>query len=334
MSFFDTVVSPDFIIDFLDREFGNSGKVTSSGEYTMPSPFLDDDWKNKFSMNTHTGLWQDFRTHQSGDFVKFYALYLEIPYYLAKHRLLVLNFGHLSLEEPKEPKIVVPEVDPDALDWTKVVLIPEDATSLDGKILEAWRYLYSRKLILGDDKYYFCEEGRFKDRIIIPYTHDRVHYYFQARCLPESEMFPKYLNPTASSGVKSSQILYPYDETEDHLLVVEGPIDARTLQLQGVNATCTQGSYVSNTQIQELSNFKGKLIIGYDNDEAGWKGIKQFDFLRKRLNLPTTYICHAPKEYNDWNDAHCDFLDLQKYVEENSNLFDDFYTMKREFNLL
>ena len=139
----------------------------------------------------------------------------------------------------------------------------------------AMAYLLQRKLYKDESsRFYLCREGRYENRIVVPYMFGDEMYYFQARTIPGYDGFPKYLNPSSKTGAKCSEILYPYDDQADSLVVTEGPFDAITLQNCGVNATCTQGSHVSNTQMQELSDFPGKVIVSYDNDDAGKDGLR------------------------------------------------------------
>ena len=61
--------------------------------------------------------------------------------------------------------------------------------------------------------------------------------YFQARKL--SSYGIKYLNPGKDSHrVQSSEMLFPFNESLDYVIVTEGPMDAIALQLNGLNATC------------------------------------------------------------------------------------------------
>lgn len=332
MNSFKKFVTRDFIIGYMERNHGEHGRISPGGdEFIMSSPFMEDDWKKKFSMNLTTGLWQCFRTHESGNFVQFFAFDNNIPYYLAKHRLLVLNFDQIGLEEP-EP---APEnntesenlIEEEFEDISYSTL--EDFDSFDALKKEAVGYLLSRNLYKDENsKYFLCRSGRFENRIIIPYMYGDEMYYFQARTIPGYEGFPKYLNPSSKTGAKSSEILYPYDDQADYLVVTEGPIDAITLQNNGVNATCTQGSHISNTQMQELSDFRGKVIVSYDNDPAGKDGLRSFNRLRRKFRIPPFSIVNPPDKYKDWNEAHVDSFDIKKFIVENSNLYDEYYELK------
>ena len=137
---------------------------------------------------------------------------------------------------------------------------------------------------------------------------------------------PKYLNPS-DYWPRPSNILYPFNDEADHLVVCEGPLDAISLQIQGVNATCTMGCSVSEHQVEALKEFGGKIIIGYDNDEAGKRGVTKFDYLRRIKRMADTYICHPPSEVKDWNDAHIRGHDLKEFIETRTTKYDYDYLM-------
>ena len=99
------------------------------------------------------------------------------------------------------------------------------------------------------------------------------------------------------------------------MVVCEGPFDAISLQIKGVNATCTMGCSVSEHQVEALKDFTGRIIIGYDNDEAGKRGVGKFDYLRRIKRMADVYICHPPSEVKDWNDALMKGIDLQGFVD-------------------
>lgn len=208
-----------------------------------------------------------------------------------------------------------------------VNLIEITATSCesdDPKVQQAWCFLFERKLLDLENntfKYYLETEGKFKDRLIIPFEKDEIMFYFQARALSHDQ-FPKYLNPSVEEGVRTSHMLYPYDEEASSIVVCEGPLDAISLQLQGINATATMGCSVSQEQLDILKDFQGDIILGYDNDEAGLRGISKFDRLRKSRMMGEIFVCHPPKDFKDWNDAHIKNWDLRKWVNEETVKYD------------
>ena len=319
------IVSPSLIRDYLLEKFEQDSQVTSYGEeLVIPSVFVPNDYKKHMSINLNTGLWQCFKTGNKGNIFSLYSYLEGVSYSNAESHFLFKEFtqlsNHLEKKKPAFSYIKVEEDRKELLDFEPVTVGSFD--SKDHLILRAWTFLYERKLFDTENeewpRFYICREGKYKDRLIIPYEDSEGHvFFFQARSLIGAT--PKYLNPPSMYWPKSSNILYPYDEAGDHLVVCEGPLDAISLKLQGVNATCTAGSYMSGVQIEQLSEFDGRIIIGFDNDEAGHKGIKSVEELGKNKRMANFFVCHPPLEVKDWNDAHIKDIGLRSYVEDNSS---------------
>ncbi len=298
----------------------------SSGESELivPSAYISDDYKRHMSINLDTGLWQCFKSGNKGNFIQLYAYMEGLTYNQAEADILFKEFdGQIETytppkttkEEPTHPAQRLEEM------HLKSVTV-EDYDSEDRKIQHAWAFLYERGLFnleKNDLTYYISTKGRYAGRLIIPFIENSEIFYFQARTLGDET--PKYLNPT-DDWPRSSHILYPFDEEADHLVVCEGPLDAISLQIQGVNATCTMGCSVSEIQVEALKDFNGKIIIGYDNDDAGKRGVGKFDYLRRLKRMADLHICHPPLEVKDWNDAHMGGRDLSEFVNYHTKKYD------------
>jgi len=319
----NVIFGPQFIRDYLVANFSNIGRFSGSGrEFVMESPFVQNDWKKHLSVNVDSGLWQCFKTSRSGNFVSLYAALQDIPYFKAQRQLILKNF------EFQDQEFIQADQERKELELDTSKLIPiniESGYSDDPKLLNAWSQLWDRHLLTEVDapeaEYYLCVEGKFANRIIIPFEKDGKTYYFQARALSDDQM-PKYLNPSIDIAAKPSEILYPYDEDADHVVVCEGPLDAKSLQLQGVNATAAMKNIISPVQAEMLASFKGRVILGFDNDEAGRRGFDRFDKLRKYRNMDAFYVCSPPDGSKDWNEAHIKGENLSKWVTQKSSLYD------------
>ena len=294
---------------------------------------MNNDWKKHMSVNVDSGLWQCFKTGRSGNFTRLYAEAEGIPYFRAQRDLMIKNFEFLGEEVPELDR---PETKLE-LDTSKLIPINLDSVDSENKkVVDAWNFLFSRALFnLNEEEdapFYLCLEGKFSDRIIIPFEADGVVFYFQARALYDQT--PKYLNPSTEIAPKPSDILYPYDENEDYLVVCEGPLDALSLQRKGINATATIGSSVSPRQAEILSTFQGKIILGYDNDEAGQRGIEKFDKTRKEMRMTGFEVCPPPSGYKDWNEAHIAGEDMFSWIMDKSQVYDFDYKSSNLLNLL
>ena len=315
-------MAPRFIRDYLLEKFKDNYKLSSNDvELIVPSLFTNHDWKRHLSINLDTGLWQCFKTGNKGNFLQLYAFLEGISYNEAEADILFKEFN-----EEFEP-YSAPPTKPD-LEYSKaseIRLIPvtlDDYDTDDRMIQKAWTFLYERKLFnleTGGNKYYISKNPKYKERVIIPFEENNNIFYFQARTLRSDT--PKYLNPS-DGWAKPSHILYPFDEEADHLVICEGPLDAISLQIQGVNATCTMGCSVSEHQVEILKEFTGKIIIGYDNDDAGKRGVSKFDYLRKLKRMADLYICHPPSKAKDWNEAHIQGSDLKRFVGMRTKKYD------------
>ena len=328
------ILAPQFIRDYLLQNFSTSGKLSASGrEFIMESIFVPTDWKKHLSINIDSGLWQCFKTGRSGNFISFYAHAEDITYFKAQKDLLIKNFEFLGEEVPELDR-TEQQLELDTSELYPITLAA--AYSEDKSILAAWSFLFGRKLFNEKEEeeapFYLCTKGKFHNRIIIPFSKDGVVYFFQGRTLLDAR--PKYLNPSIEIAPRSSDILYPYDEDADHLVICEGPLDARSLQLQGVNATCTLGCSVSPRQAEILSTFEGKIIVGYDNDEAGRRGIEKFETLRKERRMPKINVCPLPDSCKDWNEAHIKGIDLLTWVLSTSTEYNFQYKTFNELKKL
>ena len=284
------------------------------------------------SVNIDSGLWQCFKTGRSGNFISLYAQAEGVAYFKAQRDLIIKNFEFLGEEVPE---LVRPKKELE-LDTSKLIPINLDSVDSDNKKeVDAWNFLFSRALFnLNEEEeapFYLCTEGKFADRIIIPFKTEETVFYFQARALYDQT--PKYLNPSTEIAPKPSDILYPYDEDEDYLVVCEGPLDALALQRKGINATATIGSSVSPRQAEILSTFRGKIILGYDNDEAGQRGIEKFDRTRKERRMTGFEVCPPPSGYKDWNEAHIAGEDLFSWIMDKSKSYDFEYQISTQLGI-
>ena len=271
-------------------------------EFRINSIFTEDT-KQKLYINLDTGLWTDFKSDEKGNFFQLVSHIENVPYSSARIYVKRLAFDQganlfdLSTLNVENKKINIERtIEGDVKDFLAVHPKTDVASPHPLRRMAA-KFALSRKL--GAFKFYVGNRGRYFQRIIIPYLDNDTPFYFQARTLINRD--PKYLNPSKSLyGIKTSEILYPYDKKQDYVIVAEGPLDAMTLRAAGYNATCTQGCKMSTIQAQEL---KGKkVIIAYDNDESGREG---FCEARKRILAQRSseiYSLKPPMEFKDWND--------------------------------
>ena len=312
----------------MTEKFKEDSRLCSGdGELIVPSIFVPDDYKRHMSINLDTGLWQCFKTGNKGNFIQIYAYLESMSYNQAETEIVFKEFEAGNFGDYLPPTPEVPQEKPEIGDLHLVPVTVQDYDSDDLLIQKAWTFLYERKMFnleTEDSRYYVSTEGRYAGRLVLPYEEEGELFYFQARALGEEQ--PKYLNPS-EGWPKSSHVLYPFDTEDSYVVVCEGPIDAISLRLQGVNATCTQGCSVSDEQVEELKEFGGQIIIGYDNDESGKRGVAKLDYLRRVKRMADLYICHPPSEVKDWNDALLQDTDLRGFVDDHTKRYDYDYLM-------
>jgi hypothetical protein len=294
---------PSYLIkDYLSTKFPLNKII--GDEFTTNSIFTSDTGMH-MSVNTETGLWQDFKSQQSGNFPQLISYVEDISYDAALQFLRSKLFD--SPETLFEISSIRTEVQ-NVVEDNKISSIVKTFSKFDYKNINedalyerlARNFVVSRKLTKFD--FLISKNGRYVNRLIIPYSYPNSGpYYFQARNL--SLLGVKYLNPSKHvTGVKSSDILFPFVEDSDYVFITEGPLDAISLQLNGLNATCTQGCKLSHSQADQIKD--KQIIFAYDNDEAGREGIKQARSRMLDKNVKEFALAELPDGAKDWNDLH------------------------------
>ena len=272
-------------------------------EFTTNSIFTDDE-KKHMSINMETGLWQDFKAHEVGNFLQLISYVEEISYEEASKFIMKRVFDtpealfEISSVRPQNPTKSSNTINDIFKSFSEFNVEDIDPTNLTDRL--AYNFVVNRKL--QKFKFYICKKGRYANRLIIPFQYQsRNPYFFQARNL--SLLGIKYLNPSREvTGVKSSDILFPFDSDSDYVFLTEGPLDAISLQLNGINSTCTQGSTLSHAQAEQIRD--KQVVFAYDNDEAGLSGIEKARKLMLHKNVNDFKVASLPPGVKDWNELH------------------------------
>lgn len=193
-----------------------------------------------------------------------------------------------------------------------------------------------KKRGLEDSTYpfFYAWKGKFKNRIIIPFIEDNKIMFFQARSTEAMPKKPKYLN---AENAKASHVLFPYRTGgRDNLYITEGPINAITLQIYGLNATSTQTCKVSKVQMEALKTYEGDLVIAYDNDSPGNAGAKHFRKMAIQSGIdPKKIKCCPPLGEMDWNDMHLNSgVNLKLYIPFHTKDYNYFFSIEEKLNEL
>ena len=122
-------------------------------------------------------------------------------------------------------------------------------------------------------------EDKFKSRIMFPLIDISGRIVgFTGRIFPEKEMAPKYLNSPETLLFKKSKFIYgliyskDYIVKEKEVILVEGQFDfLLSFQNKLKNCVAISGSSLTKQQLQILKKYTNKIVIGFDNDIAGFK---------------------------------------------------------------
>lgn len=256
------------------------------------------------SINLETGLWRCFKTGESGNFVKLYSIAENIPYRQAYEKFLFESFIN-----PMPEKREVPQ-DPRMMDSMEHFIPARDHKPAIEYLSKRFGGFLSTRFA---NDFLYATDGFYKDRLIIPYRKDSGEiFYFQARALSGQE--PKYLN---CRNYRSSEILYPFDyNSYKPLFITEGVFDCLTLQLAGFEATTTLSCQTSESQIAQLKQYQGPLVVAFDNDEAGIKGTRRFLTLALKHKMSNLFYAKVPYDWTkDWNECLGEIDNLAKDVE-------------------
>ena len=182
----------------------------------------------------------------------------------------------------------------------------------------------------------------FKNRIMFPILSFRNNVIaFGGRAL--DDFGPKYLNSSDSVLYKKNRNLYFTDDfiiatkKKGYAFIVEGYFDVLSLNKLGyANAVSPSGTALTYQQLESVSKYTSKILICFDNDEAGLKATERVLEIKNQvsrqlevhcLNLPSEYKDISdvfevkPEIFNDIlnsNDEIIEYL-LNKFLENNKN---------------
>jgi DNA primase len=169
----------------------------------------------------------------------------------------------------------------------------------------------------------------FKNRILFPILNIRTETVaFGGRAL--EDFGPKYLNSSESLLYKKNKNLYFTSDfissikKKGYVFLVEGYFDVLALNKLGYsNVASPSGTALTTQQLELLSRYTKKLLLCFDNDEAGLAATERVLELRNQIgnNL----------EINCLNLPH-DFKDLSELFENNPESFKDI--LKDNFELV
>jgi DNA primase len=196
-------------------------------------------------------------------------------------------------------------------------------------------YKYCKKNEINNDDLkrlgFMSSNGNFlfKNRILFPILNIRTETVaFGGRAL--EDFGPKYLNSSESLLYKKNKNLYFTSDfissikNKGYVFLVEGYFDVLALNKLGYsNVASPSGTALTTQQLELLSRYTKKLLLCFDNDEAGLAATERVLELRNQIGNKL--------EINCLNLPH-DFKDLSELFENNPESFKDI--LKDNFELV
>ena len=160
----------------------------------------------------------------------------------------------------------------------------------------------------------------FKNRIMFPILSFRNNIIaFGGRAI--DDFGPKYLNSSDSVLYKKNRNLYFTNDfitatkKKGYAFIVEGYFDVLSLNKLGyANAASPSGTALTNQQLESISKYTSKILICFDNDEAGLKATERVLEIKNLISKQVEIHClNLPAEYKDISDV----------FESKPEIFDD-----------
>ena len=135
--------------------------------------------------------------------------------------------------------------------------------------------------------------NNFRNRVIFPiYNINSQIVGFGGRIIEKNTNLPKYLNSPDSPIFKKGNELFGIKHQGENIrkkgfaMLMEGYLDVLTAQKNGFeNAVASLGTALTEEQAQLLKKYTDKILISYDNDEAGKNAIIKAGYVLKKYDF-------------------------------------------------
>jgi hypothetical protein len=164
---------------------------------------------------------------------------------------------------------------------------------------KAQEYLSQRKL--PTQGLYVCVAGDYKNRIVIPYFNsDGELIYYNARLISDKKDALRYMKcPTTIVDQKEVLYMTRWPQPGSKIFIMEGEFDAMTLKMCGLVGCACGGKFMSDTQIDLISDYQP--VLAFDADEAGLEAMLNIGKTLLERGFPKVSYVRPPKAYKDWN---------------------------------
>ena len=253
---------------FIKGEF--SYKKTTTDEYRINSIYVNDK-KYHLYISPEKGVFTDFKSGETGSFLKLVKDYLDLSSFKDALEYLIKNYADASFKQNFFDSNKEQEKHSDAINKfikeDKPVFF-KDCNNLGiyGKI--AYKYILNRKIdpsYIPKMGYVFNENSKFNKRIVIPFFENNTLVYFITRAIDKNNPI-RYLNV---EELDSKDYVFNIDNINEELIICEGTFDAMSITRDQA-ATCLLSADIGIHQMNKIFSKKPKTIIYVpDQDETG-----------------------------------------------------------------
>jgi DNA primase len=262
-----------------------------------------------FMVSPERQIWHCFGCGEGGDVFKFLMKYENLEFYEALKILAEKAGVELTKVSPSDQKEfgVIYDLNREAANFYKDILsrapavkeylagrglLPETIELFEiGFAPQNWEDLVLYLIGKGFDSADIIRAGlasktergtvidRFRGRVMFPLESSFGKVIgFSGRILPQLDKgdSPKYMNSPETPVFNKSRLIYGLSRSKEGIreaasaLLVEGQMDVIMCHQDGVkNAVGTSGTALTEEQLITLKRYASKLIMNFDNDEAG-----------------------------------------------------------------
>lgn len=320
----------DSFLGWAEARFGD---VLVAGKEVKINSIFTNDSKHHLWCCPEKGVYHCWKTDQKGSLTKLVVSVDNCSYAEAAEMIGAKSGGdsisslHQKFLELQEKLSKPPE------QASKMVLPPStykiSALSPDNRFRQiAEAYLKNRHLPLSN--LMVCIDGKFKDRIVIPYYdgNDNLIYWNSRDLTGKAKL--RYRGPKKDEVlVGKEDVLWfsNWPKPKQKIYLTEGEFDAMSLNLTGLNAGACGGKSVSEKQLEMLKH--NQIAIAFDADKSGGEALHKLGSICESNpnDVKVSYI-RPPKNFKDWNEMLVDAGPrvMAAYIQQNEKAFKGAWT--------
>jgi hypothetical protein len=326
-------VDYETFLKWAHERFGVENVRVHGEEIKTNSVFTDDHkfhlWMNPSggkSKHGERGSYRCWKTQKAGSLVSLVAYVDKCSFEEAEEEICNVSSlraleakVHAFFNSPPDEVELVEEVVNPGIDFPPDTFKIDDMPSLSRNKRIASNYLRGRNI--PTDGLYYCVDGDYRNRIIIPYFDQQNRLiYWNARNVKEGGL--KYMKPD-DPNLSQENVLFcrMWPRKGKRFYITEGEFDAIVLDICGLNGCGQGGKTITDAQINMLRGYIP--VLAYDNDENKRKDTgfeATIENGNKLLNCGFTEVHYVrpPKGYKDWNELYLKRGDkvVKAYIEK------------------